>query len=66
MKPDHPISDFSNHCFVCGREIDTQNTLKNVRLNLPVCTECNETEQEKRAVNELLEGMADGFVCGCI
>ncbi|MFA5329091.1 MAG: hypothetical protein WC384_14955 [Prolixibacteraceae bacterium] len=35
-------------------------------INLPVCNECKGTDREKNAVDELLEGLADGFVCGCI
>lgn len=60
------MSDFSNHCFVCGKETDPQNTKMNKQFNLPVCKKCDGTDQEKRAVEELLEGMAEGFVCGCI
>ena len=60
------MEDFSNHCFVCGKENDPQNTKINKRLNLPVCDECSGTEEEKNAVGDLTDGMADGFVCGCI
>jgi len=60
------MHDFLKYCFVCGKETDPLKTLKNIRLNLPVCDECRDTEQEKTAVETLLEGMADGFVCGCI
>lgn len=60
------MPDFSDHCFVCGNEIDPLNTKKNKQLNLPVCEACIGTEKEKKAVDEHLEGMADGFVCGCI
>lgn len=60
------MADFFNHCFVCGKENDLQNTKINKQLNLPVCDECNETEEEKKVVDDLTEGMADGFVCGCI
>lgn len=58
--------DFTNQCFVCGKEINQETVRRNKQLNLPVCTECIGTEQEKNAVTEHLEGMADGFVCGCI
>ncbi|MBC8005006.1 MAG: hypothetical protein H7X84_06000 [Verrucomicrobia bacterium] len=60
------MTDFQNHCFVCGKETDPQTTSKNIQLNLPVCNECKDTEEEKKALDELIEGMADGFVCGCI
>jgi hypothetical protein len=60
------MEDFQNHCFVCGREIDPLRTEKNKMLNLPVCDQCQGSENEKKAIDELNEGMADGFVCGCI
>jgi len=60
------MSEFINKCFVCGIEIDPKTTIRNKQLNLPVCDECNGTNNERKAVDELLEGMADGFVCGCI
>jgi hypothetical protein len=60
------MMDFSNQCFVCGKEVDPLETEKNLQINLPVCNECKGTDREKNAVDELLEGLADGFVCGCI
>ena len=57
---------FLHHCFVCDKETDPQNQHINKQLNLPVCNECLGTEEEAKAVNELTEGLADGFVCGCI
>ena len=57
---------FLNHCFVCGKETDPQNQHKNQQLNLPVCDECSGTAEEEKAVEDLTEGMADSFVCGCI
>lgn len=59
------MTDFQNHCFVSGKETAPGISTKNIQLNLPVCNTCKDTE-EKKAVVELLEGMADGFVCGCI
>jgi hypothetical protein len=60
------MPDFSNHCFVCGREVDPQLTERNHQLNLPVCSDCAGTDAEKKAIDELNEGLAEGFVCGCI
>jgi len=60
------MSDFSNQCFVCGIAIDPFLSNKNKLLNLPVCDDCVGTEKEKKAIEDHLEGMADGFVCGCI
>ena len=36
------------------------------KVNLPICNNCQGTVQEKTKVNEFLEGLAEGFVCGCI
>lgn len=60
------MNDFLNHCFVCGKATDPLYQHKNKQLNLPVCDECAGTEQEEKAAADLTEGMADGFVCGCI
>lgn len=60
------MTDFSSQCFVCGKIIDPQATERNIQFNLPVCDECKGTDREKAAVDELLDGMAEGFVCGCI
>jgi ribosome-binding protein aMBF1 (putative translation factor) len=60
------MNDFANHCFACGKEVDPQTTEKNKQFNLPVCSSCKDTDEEKKAINDLLEGMAEGFVCGCI
>lgn len=60
------MNDFHNHCFVCGKETDPVICSKNIQLNLPVCESCKDTDEEKKAVDELIEGMAEGFVCGCI
>lgn len=60
------MNDFARRCFVCGKEIDPENTSKNMQFNLPVCDDCKGTDREKAAVDDLLDGMAEGFVCGCI
>ena len=57
---------FTNQCFVCGIETDPAIAKKNKQFNLPVCDNCEGTDREKEAIAELLEGMAEGFVCGCI
>lgn len=51
-------------CFVCG-EIP-QNGFRHKQVNLPICSECVDSDREKKAVEQLLEGLAEGFVCGCI
>ncbi len=60
------MNDFSKKCFVCGINIESEAIRKNKELNLPVCENCEGSEQEKQAVNDLTEGLAEGFVCGCI
>lgn len=60
------MTDFANRCFVCGIEVDPQIVEKNKQFNLPVCADCKGTDNEKKAIEDLLEGMAEGFVCGCI
>ena len=57
--------DFARKCFVCEEPVDSA-CVKNQQINLPVCEKCIGTENEKLAVQNLLDGMADGFVCGCI
>lgn len=57
---------FANRCFVCGKEVDPQIIEKNKQFNLPVCADCKGTDNEKKAIEDLLDGMAEGFVCGCI
>jgi NAD-dependent SIR2 family protein deacetylase len=60
------MTDFARKCFVCGKNVDPETTDKNPQFNLPVCDNCKGTDREKEAIAQLLEGMAEGFVCGCI
>ena len=60
------MTDFARKCFVCGKNVDPETTDKNPQFNLPVCSECKDTDREKEAIAQLLEGMAEGFVSGCI
>lgn len=60
------MAEFFNRCFVCEIEIDPENTKRNRQFNLPVCDGCCGTDREMNAFDELPEGMAEGFVCGCI
>ncbi|WP_163711876.1 hypothetical protein [Mangrovibacterium lignilyticum] len=57
--------NFQKKCFVCEEPVN-EGCSKNIEINLPVCENCRGTENEKKAVKDLQEGMADGFVCGCI
>jgi ribosome-binding protein aMBF1 (putative translation factor) len=60
------MNDFTKRCLVCGCEVDPETATINSRMNLPVCDDCSGTDREKKAIDELLDGMAEGFVCGCI
>lgn len=53
-------------CFACDSEITEVPVVKNKELNLPVCINCRNTEFEKKKIEEFLESLADGLVCGCI
>ena len=53
-------------CFVCEMETAPENTSINNQVNMLVCKSCQGSQQEKEKINELLEGLAEGFVCGCI
>lgn len=58
-------TDFTKHCCVCSEPV-ADDCPRNQSVNLPVCEKCSGTQQERDAIQKLLEGMADGFVCGCI
>ncbi len=60
------MDNIFSKCFVCEKEVDSKLASRNQSVNLPVCDSCNGTNKEKKKAAELLEGMADGFVCGCI
>ncbi|WP_430815003.1 hypothetical protein [Carboxylicivirga sp. RSCT41] len=53
-------------CFVCDASINDGNMSYHKQVNMPVCDNCKGSDKERQKVNELLEGLADGFVCGCI
>lgn len=53
-------------CFVCHEEFGLADIQINYEVNLWVCKECRGSEKEKKSVQELLDSLADGFVCGCI
>jgi len=53
-------------CFVCDEPILSKDISYHQKVNLPVCDDCCGSERETAKVEELFEGLADGFVCGCI
>lgn len=60
------MNEFSKKCFVCETELREDEFSVNQEINLPVCNACKGSDNEKIAVKDLTEGLADGFVCGCI
>ena len=56
----------SRICFVCKKPILEENFEMNKEVFLPVCSKCKGTEEEKKTVEEYLDSLADGLVCGCI
>lgn len=53
-------------CFVCGVEKDDKDMIMNELVMFYVCGNCQGSEAEKNRENELLDGLAEGLVCGCI
>ncbi|WP_372949061.1 hypothetical protein [Mariniphaga sp.] len=53
-------------CFVCKKPLSEKNFEINQEVYLPVCLECKGTDAEKKTVEEYLDSLADGLVCGCI
>ena len=60
------MNDSKNTCFVCKSKITSEDFGFNKEVLLPVCRVCAETPKEKEAVEELLDSLADGLICGCI
>lgn len=53
-------------CFVCEHTFSENKVSLNNEVNLFVCHDCKGTEHEKQKEAELLDSLAEGFVCGCI
>ncbi len=60
------MSSINTTCFVCKKTVDSLTSEINPMVNLPVCFNCKGTEREKAEEKEVLDSLADGFVCGCI
>jgi len=54
------------NCFVCKMVVSDKSSELNLTVNLPVCRTCKGSVKEKKTEKELLDSLADGFVCGCI
>ena len=44
------MTDFARQCFVCGKAVDPEQVEKNKQFNLPVCSDCKDTDREKEAI----------------
>lgn len=53
-------------CFVCQAPVPDESYELNHEVNMAVCSKCKGTDEEKKMVEEMLDSLADGLVCGCI
>jgi len=60
------MGSINTTCFVCKKTVTPETSELNQVVNMPVCTECKGTDREKAEEKEVLDSLADGFVCGCI
>jgi len=60
------MKNTDKQCFVCKKNYPADKTSINKEVYLPVCNNCKGTEKEKQTVEEYLDSLADGLVCGCI
>jgi len=60
------MKSIKNTCFVCKKAVTSDNSDLNMVVNMPVCKNCKGTEDERKEEKEMLDSLADGFVCGCI
>lgn len=60
------MENLDKKCFVCEKQVDKEDSTLNLVVNMPVCGECKNTQNEKLKEAELLDSLADGLVCGCI
>lgn len=60
------MMDQKKQCFVCKKYFPVVETSINKEVYMPVCNNCKGTEKEKQAVEDNLDSLADGLVCGCI
>jgi len=56
----------SVYCFVCEKSILSKDITYHPKINLPVCDLCCGSEPEAEKIKEIIEGLAEGFGCGCI
>ena len=56
----------SKNCFVCTKQLTSDTWDINKQVYLPVCDKCKGSKEEKEKVEEYLDSLADGLICGCI
>lgn len=60
------MGSISTTCFVCKKTVTKETSVINPVVNMPVCLDCKDSEQEKSEEKIVLDSLADDFVCGCI
>ena len=60
------MTELNKKCFVCDQPVTSENSSLNLVVNMPVCNQCKNSQNEKVKEAELLDSLADGLVCGCI
>ena len=60
------MGNIKNTCFVCKMALTPETSTINMVVNMPVCNKCKGSEHEQKEEKEVLDSLADGFVCGCI
>lgn len=53
-------------CFVCGIDLKEGSYNVHEATLLPECDDCKNTDKERAKVSELLDSLAEDFICGCI
>ncbi|RIJ47985.1 hypothetical protein D1614_12765 [Maribellus luteus] len=60
------MGTLNTRCFVCKKAVTPETSTLNPVVNLPVCQVCKGTGAEQKEEKDVLDSLADGFVCGCI
>jgi len=64
--PDNINHNKRYKCFVCENTFQLHDIEYHAKVNMPVCKSCKDSDQESIIAKEMLDELADGFVCGCI
>ena len=63
---DKENNSLKKNCFICNNSLEENKYEYNKQVNLPVCNKCIGTDDEQKAVEDALDSLADGLLCGCI